>query len=237
MPRLLKSSFRRPLAVVLAAFLNLAAAPNSAQVLAPVPAPPSAPPVEVSMQTTVAMCMGCHGIQGYRASFPEVHRVPKISGQNPKYIEAALKAYATGDRRHPTMRAISAALNDQEIARVAEYYSRPASGYLQAKDTTVSQPAARVAALIQKGGCVSCHGKDFNTPIDSAYPKLAGQYPDYLFVVLRGYKAESNRVIGRSHPIMSTVVRQFSTAELKAMADYIGSLPGDLGVNSYSPLR
>lgn len=231
------SSFRASLAVALASFLNLAAAQNSSQAPAPTPSPAPGASGEVSLQTTVAMCMGCHGIQGYRASFPEVHRVPKISGQNPKYIEAALRAYAAGDRRHPTMRGISAALDDREIARVAEYYSRPASGYVQARDATASQPAARVAALIQKGGCVSCHGKDFNTPVDPAYPKLAGQYPDYLFVVLRGYKAEPNRVIGRSHPIMSALVRQFSTAELKAMADYIGSLPGDLGVNSYDPFR
>jgi cytochrome c553 len=37
-----------------------------------------------------AMCIGCHGIAGYQASFPEVHRVPKISGQNAKYIVASL---------------------------------------------------------------------------------------------------------------------------------------------------
>ena len=38
----------------------------------------------------IAMCIGCHGIVGYKASFPEVYQVPKISGQNDKYIEACL---------------------------------------------------------------------------------------------------------------------------------------------------
>jgi len=33
-----------------------------------------------------AMCIGCHGIVGYQASFPEIHKVPKISGQGEKYI-------------------------------------------------------------------------------------------------------------------------------------------------------
>ena len=53
-----------------------------------------------------AMCIGCHGIIGYQASFPEVHKVPKISGQNGKYIVAALNAYKKGDRKHPSMRGI-----------------------------------------------------------------------------------------------------------------------------------
>src|SRR5260364_125684 len=41
----------------------------------------------------VAMCIGCHGIEGYRAAFPEVYRVPMIGGQNAKYIEIALHDY------------------------------------------------------------------------------------------------------------------------------------------------
>ena len=39
------------------------------------------------------MCIGCHGITGYQASFPEVYKVPKISGQGAKYIVSALNAY------------------------------------------------------------------------------------------------------------------------------------------------
>ncbi len=52
----------------------------------------------------IAMCIGCHGIPGYQASFPEVYKVPMISGQNAGYIASALQAYRKGDRRHPTMR-------------------------------------------------------------------------------------------------------------------------------------
>ena len=56
----------------------------------------------------IAMCIGCHGIIGYQASFPEVHKVPMISGQNAKYIAAALTAYRKGERKHPTMKGIAA---------------------------------------------------------------------------------------------------------------------------------
>lgn len=71
----------------------------------------------------ISMCIGCHGIQGYRASFPEVYRVPKIAGQNAAYIEAALRQYASGARSHPTMDGISRTLSDQDIADVAAYYA------------------------------------------------------------------------------------------------------------------
>jgi cytochrome c553 len=72
----------------------------------------------------VEMCIGCHGIPGYKASFPEVYRVPMIAGQSAKYIESALNAYKKGDRKHPSMRGIAASLSDQDIADVAAYYAQ-----------------------------------------------------------------------------------------------------------------
>jgi cytochrome c553 len=72
----------------------------------------------------VAMCVGCHGIPGYKASFPEVYRVPMLGGQSEKYIAAALNAYKKGERKHPTMVGIAAGLSDQDIADVAAYYAQ-----------------------------------------------------------------------------------------------------------------
>ena len=76
----------------------------------------------------VAMCIGCHGIPGYRASFPETYEVPMLGGQSAKYIENALNGYKKGDRKHPTMRAIAASLTDKDIAAVAAYYSQQKPG-------------------------------------------------------------------------------------------------------------
>ena len=72
----------------------------------------------------VAMCQGCHGIVGWRTAFPEVYRVPKLSGQNPQYIVTALKQYKSGDRGHPTMKAIAASLSDDDMANIAAYYAQ-----------------------------------------------------------------------------------------------------------------
>jgi cytochrome c553 len=68
-------------------------------------------------------CIGCHGIPGYRASFPNVYSVPMIVGQSGRYIESALIAYRKGDRSHPTMRAIAGSLTDQDIADLAALYA------------------------------------------------------------------------------------------------------------------
>ena len=72
----------------------------------------------------VSMCIGCHGIEGYRASYPEVYSVPKIAGQNDAYLQSALRAYASGERTHPTMDAIAKSLSDQDIADLGAYYSK-----------------------------------------------------------------------------------------------------------------
>jgi len=70
----------------------------------------------------IAMCIGCHGIPGYKTAFPDVYHVPMIAGQQPGYITAALKAYREGQRPHPSMRGIAASLTDQDIADLAAYY-------------------------------------------------------------------------------------------------------------------
>jgi cytochrome c553 len=74
------------------------------------------------MESAHAMCIGCHGIPGYKTAFPEVYHVPKIAGQQPGYIVNALKAYKSGERSHPSMRGIAASLSDEDMKQLADYY-------------------------------------------------------------------------------------------------------------------
>jgi len=71
----------------------------------------------------VWLCIGCHSIPDYRADYPFVYRVPMLGGQNAAYIATALSEYKKGERKHPTMRAISASLSDQDMADIGEYYA------------------------------------------------------------------------------------------------------------------
>jgi cytochrome c553 len=185
-----------------------------------------------------AMCIGCHGILGYQASFPEIHKVPMISGQNAKFIVASLVAYKKGERKHPTMRAISDTLSDADMADLAAYYEQHGkSSILTVADAPTRQPSADVAALLTKGACASCHGANYSKPIDGAYPKLAGQHADYLYVALKAYQTDGNGRIGRSNAIMAGQVKQFKPSELKALANYLASLPGEVRTIPQSKFR
>lgn len=84
-------------------------------------------------------------------------------------------------------------------------------------------------ALVEKANCASCHGAGLNAPILPAYPKLGGQYPDYLFYALRAYQVgNSNAQYGRNNAVMSSQVQAFSKADLQDISAYIASLPGNL---------
>jgi cytochrome c553 len=183
----------------------------------------------------IAMCIGCHGIKGYQASFPEVYRVPMISGQSGKYIVSSLIAYQKGERKHPTMRGIAASLTEQDMADLGAYYEQ--HGKTEAVSKAPAAPDAKVAALLQKGACISCHGDNFSKPIDPSYPKIAGQHKDFLYVALKSYKSENQATWGRNNGVMGGIAKQYSSAELKALANYIGSLDGEVKVVPQSRFR
>jgi cytochrome c553 len=187
--------------------------------------------------TKAAMCIGCHGIVGYQASFPEVYKVPMIAGQGGKYIVSALTAYQKGDRKHPTMRGIATTLTEQDMADLAAFYEK------QGKDAGIAAAPAALATPVpdalkdRMAVCVACHGANFSSPIDPAYPRLAGQHADYLYAALKAYSTDGNPHVGRANATMRSQVVQdadgkkkytFTHAELKQVAGYLSSLPGDM---------
>ena len=223
-------------ALAVASVTALAQAQAPAQQKAPAAAPAGGG--AKSIEAKVAMCIGCHGIKGYQASFPEVHKVPMISGQSAKYIVAALAAYKNGDRKHPTMRGIAESLSEQDMNDIAAYYEQHGKENGKAlAEKPSKEPSPQVATLLQKANCVACHGANFAKPLDPSYPKIAGQHADYMFVALKAYKAENNPAVGRSNGIMGAIAKQYSNDELKAMANYVGSLEGDLKVKPESKFR
>ncbi len=68
-------------------------------------------------------CMGCHGIPNYNNAYP-TYRVPRLGGQHPEYIVAALKEYREGKRAHGTMHAQGMSLSDQDMEDIAAYLAK-----------------------------------------------------------------------------------------------------------------
>ena len=71
--------------------------------------------------------------------------------------------------------------------------------------------------------CVDCHGADGNAPIDPTYPKLGGQYGDYLAHALLAYRKGD-----REHALMSSQAKSLTDQQIADLGAYFNSVPGHL---------
>jgi cytochrome c553 len=149
-------------------------------------------------------CLGCHGIEGYKNAYP-MYSVPKLEGQHPEYLAAALQEYRSGDRAHLTMHAQASTLSDQDIADIAAYF---AGKPLVSQGKPAGTPP-QVATL-----CVSCHGQD-GVAIAPTYPSLAGQHEDYLTRAIDEYRKG-----GRKNPIMKGFAATLKDDDVEVIAKY-----------------
>ncbi|WP_034297120.1 cytochrome c [Herbaspirillum sp. RV1423] len=82
--------------------------------------------------------------------------------------------------------------------------------------------------LVEKYNCASCHGKDFNSPIDPSYPKLAGQHQDYLQHALISYRRGNDGMNGRTNAIMAGQAKVLTDKDIQDITAYLHGLPGSL---------
>ena len=91
-----------------------------------------------------------------------------------------------------------------------------------------AMPLAAGAADIAAGQakvkeiCQACHGLDGNSQTPD-YPKLGGQYPDYLQKALRDYKSGA-----RKNPIMAGFAAALTDKDIENLAAYYASQPSVL---------
>lgn len=163
-------------------------------------------------------CFGCHGIPNYTNAYP-TYRVPKIGGQHADQLYAALQAYRSGERQHPTMSAQAASMSDQDMRDVAAYFAQIQPG-TSAPRTFGGDPEA---GKEKNQVCATCHGVDGKSP-NPAFPILAGQYADYLAHALRAYKLGE-----RTNPIMAAQVTNLSEQDIRDLAAWFASQ--DEGLN------
>ncbi len=164
-----------------------------------------------SGQKLAYSCLGCHGIENYKNSYPK-YSVPKLGGQHKAYIVSALTEYKDAARWHPTMRGFANTLSDQDRADLAAYFSSIA---------TVNSGAAVVGTPPEKAAtCAACHGKNGVGMMDE-YPNLAGQHADYIAQALNDY-----RLGKRKNPIMQPFAQQLTQDEIHALASFFSSQPG-----------
>jgi cytochrome c553 len=159
-------------------------------------------------------CLGCHGVDGYRNAYPN-YSVPKLGGQHPEYILAALQEYRGDQRSHVTMHALASTLSDQDMADIAAYFS---GTVLTAAPAPANAPPAPAAAAV----CAACHGATGISAVPN-YPNLAGQHADYLKREIAEYKDG-----GRKNAIMSAMAATIKDSDVDALADYFSRMQPSL---------
>lgn len=164
-------------------------------------------------------CLGCHGIPNYTNVYP-TYNVPKIGGQHAERIVAALRAYRSGDRQHPTMSAQAASLSDQDIEDIAAFLAS-----VELSGTSEPPRGGDVEAGREKAQtCAGCHGPEGRSP-NPMYPVLAGQYADYLVHALKSYQSGQRR-----DPIMSGLAAPLTEEDMKDLAAWFAAQKNGLRV-------
>jgi cytochrome c553 len=77
------------------------------------------------------------------------------------------------------------------------------------------------AGKTKANSCQACHAVDGNAGVDPQYPRLTGQYADYIARALHEYKQGE-----RKNPIMAGFATTLSDADIDDLAAYYSSLPG-----------
>lgn len=158
-------------------------------------------------------CLGCHGIEGYRNAYPSF-RVPKLGGQKPAYLIAALKAYKSGERKHTTMNAHAESMTEQEIEDVSAYLATLAN------ETVAKGGSKNVKPLEKAQTCVACHGEN-GIGMAPTWPTLAGQHESYLQHSLKQYRDG-----GRTNAIMMPMAAGLTDADIDVLSAYYADMEG-----------
>ena len=152
-------------------------------------------------------CQGCHSIPNYKNVYP-TYSVPKLSGQRPEYLVAALRAYKSGERSHGTMHSQASGMSEQDMADIASYLAGASVLTKSANDVpATARPKASET-------CLACHGTN-GVGITADYPTIAGQHKDYIERALHDYQKG-----GRKNAVMGGMAATLKPEDIEQLAEY-----------------
>jgi cytochrome c553 len=178
-------------------------------------------------QIATQVCAACHGADGNSAAAAN----PNLAGQGADYITLQLMHFKAGVRVNATMQAMAATLSDADMKALGIYFSQQKPKGLGAKDPAL----VKAGQKLWRGGdeasdvpaCAACHSPD-GAGIPKNYPRLAGQYADYVYAQLKAFQSGGRGadpggkdVNGR---IMASIAHDMTDAQMKAVADYAAGL-------------
>jgi cytochrome c553 len=179
-----------------------------------------------AQSTATQVCAACHAADGNSTAPAN----PKLAGQFPEYLQKQLRDFrAQGGkkaaRESAVMMGMAANLSDADIKGLAAYFA----GQQLKPAAAADKDLASLGQKVWRGGnsaagvpaCAGCHGPA-GAGIPAQYPRLAGQYAEYVVAQLKAFKdgARSNDPSGT----MRGVASRLSEREIRAVAEYAAGL-------------
>lgn len=172
------------------------------------------------------VCAACHAPDGN--SIAPVN--PKIAGQGAEYLHKQLRDFKAQQGKPPlresaVMNGMVANLSEADMKGLAAYYAGQALKPAAAADKEL----ATLGQKLWRGGdsahgipaCAGCHGPA-GAGIPAQFPRLAGQYADYLAVQLTAFR-EGKRT-NDVNSVMRGVAAHMNDRQIRAVAEYAAGL-------------
>ena len=171
-------------------------------------------------KSKAAVCTACHGPDG-NSTVPDF---PKIAGQIPGYVAEQLAAYKSGKRANAIMAGLVLSMSEQDLLDIDAYYAQ-FEGSKASIDESELVAANRGQEIYRRGlsqysvpACMACHGPAGNG-IPSRYPKVSGQFKEYLVTALSEFKSGV-----RVNEEMNTIAFRLSAQQIEDLALYMQAL-------------
>ena len=171
-------------------------------------------------QAKAQACVACHGADGNSAN----SGFPSLAGQVPGYIAGQLAAFKSGKRANAIMMGLAQPLSAEDMADLDAWY---APQTIAPRSISEEQLAfASEGESLYRGGsaelaipaCMACHGPA-GRGMPSNYPRVAGQWPEYLESQLLAFKSGE-----RAGKIMGPIAHRLSAQQIHALSVYMSAL-------------
>ena len=189
-------------------------------------------------KTKSAACAACHTETGNSLS----PVFPKIAGLGEKYLLKQLQDIKSGDREIPEMAGQLDAMNEQDLADIAAYFAGNPMQISGAKEKDWPLEEINSAEFLALGeqvfragnletgvpACTGCHSPSGQGNDPAGYPKLGGQFADYLVKQLKAFRSNARTNDGETR-IMRDVAANMSDKEIEAVANFLSGLHLEAG--------
>jgi cytochrome c553 len=180
-----------------------------------------------------ASCAACHGSDG-NSPAPSF---PKIAGLGEKYLYKQLQDIQSGARAIVAMTGQLDNKSEQDLKDLAAYFDSQTMQLSGAKkmkvrvNAGIEVDALKLGERVYRAGnaevgipsCMGCHSPRGLGNAPAGYPRLSGQYADYIALQLRAFRAGERTNDGDSKT-MRSVAEHMSDAEIDSVANYISGL-------------